>query len=116
HWRQADAVRSTHRSGAKYTAGAGANRRFSDGTHRTDCLFTARSAFALFRGKHALANTRSWRSLGKDQPGFVATELRGAGERWKIQRGRNKADSSTRCDLHRCALPPRGEPDLVRDR
>ena len=96
--------------------GAGANGRLPDVADRAGCLFAARSAFALLRWKHALANTRPWRSLGKDQPGFVATELRAAGEHWKIQRGRNKAGSSARRDLHRCAVTARRKPNLVRDR
>src|SRR5205823_11025143 len=111
-----DAIQSPNRSGAKYTSRAGANRRVPNVTHRAGYLFAARSAFALLRWKHALANTRSWRPLGKDQSGFVATELRTPGEHWKIQRGCNKAGSSARRDLHRCAVTARREPDLVRDR
>src|SRR5439155_19949185 len=85
HRGQTDAIRSPDRSGAKHSSGAGANGRFSDVAYRTGCLFAARSAFALLRWKHALADARSWRSLGKYQPGFVTTELRVAGEHWKIQ-------------------------------
>jgi hypothetical protein len=94
HRRQTDAVRSSHRSGAKHSSSAGADGRFPDVTDRAGCLFAARSAFAFFRWKHALANARSWRSLGKDQPGFVTTELRAAGEHWKIQGGCNEAGAS----------------------
>jgi len=54
------------RSGAKYTSGAGANRKLPDVADRAGCLFAVRSAFALLRRKHALANTRSWRPLGRD--------------------------------------------------
>src|SRR5207253_11373138 len=68
------------------------------------------------RRKHALANTRSWRPLGKDQSRFVAAELRTAGEHWEIQGRCNKAGPSARRDLHRCAVAARREPDLVRDR
>src|SRR4029077_13176745 len=102
--------------GAKYTSGAGANRRLSDVADRAGCLFAARSAFALLRRKHALGNTRSWRPLGKGQFGFVAAKLRVAGEHWEIQRGCNKAGPSTRRDLYRCAVAIRREPDLVRHR
>src|SRR4030095_6495979 len=102
-------IRSTHRPGAKHTSGADANRRLPDVANRTGCLFAARSAFALFRRKHALANTRSWRSLGKDQSGFIAAELRTAREHRKIQGGRNKAGPSTRRDLHSCAVTARRE-------
>src|SRR5439155_24858188 len=111
-----DAIRSPHRSGAKYTSSAGANRRLPDVADRASRLFAARSAFALLRRKHALANTRSWRPLGKDQSGFVAAELPAAGECWEIQRRCNKAGPSARRDLHRCAVTARREPDLVWDR
>src|SRR4029077_1951013 len=94
----------------------GTDGRFSDVADRAGCFFAARSAFAFFRWKHALANARSWRSLGKDQPGFVTTELRPAGEHWKIQGGCNEAGASARRDLHRCAVTARREQDLVRDR
>src|SRR5262249_29981375 len=99
----------------KYSSGAGANGRFPNVTHGAGCLFAARSAFALFCREYALANTRSRRSLGKNQPGFVAAELRAAGEHWKIQRGCNEAGPPARRDLHRCAVTIRREPDLVRD-
>src|SRR4029077_15940153 len=102
--------------GAKYTSGAGANRRLSDVADRAGCLLAARSAFALLRRKHALGNTRSWRPLGKGQSGFVAAKLRVAGEHWEIQRRCNKAGRSARRDLYRCAVTARREPDLVRDR
>jgi hypothetical protein len=68
--------------------------------------------FENLRWKHALANTRSWRPLEKDQPGFVATKLRAVGERRKIQRGCNEAGSSAQRDLHCGAVAARREPDL----
>ena len=83
---------------------------------RAGCLFAARSAFAFFRWKHALANARSWRSLGKDQSGFVTTELRAAGEHREIQGGCDETGASARRDLRRCAVATRREQDLVRHR
>ena len=116
HRRQIDAIRSPHWSGAKHSSGAGADGRFPYDTDRASCFFAARPAFAFFRWKHALANARSWRSLGKDQSGFVTTELRAAGEHWKIQGGCNEAGASARRDLHRCAVTARRKQDLVRHR
>ncbi len=66
--READAIRSSHRSGAKHTAGAVANGRLSDVADRASRLFTARSAFALLRREHAVANTRPWRNWQKISP------------------------------------------------
>lgn len=79
-------------------------------------VFSPLDPHLLFLGKHALADTRSWRSLGKDQPGFVTIKVRPAVEHWKIQRGSNQAGASARRDLRRCAVAVRCEPNLVRDR
>src|SRR6202043_1419640 len=83
--RKTDAVRPPHWSGTKHTSGTGADGGFSDAADRAGSFFAKGPASAILRRQHALENARSGRSLGKDQPGFIAAELRIAGVRWKIR-------------------------------
>ena len=89
---------------------------FPDVADRASCFFADRSASAFLRRQHTLENARPRRSLGKDQPGFIATTIRLASEHRKIQSERDEAGTTSRRDLHGRAIAARREPHLVRDR